>query len=415
MPLRPPSIHPSMHLLFCLPPPTNTCYQIYKSLNFTLMQDEYLTSVSGYVKYDCSEFPCVSQLTFTTNLGKTYGPYGGGVEPFEVNVEYDEIKGFFGQATTEYLTAFGVYHWIHIDQFIVKSVGLLKYDFQVNRNIITPCRSSINPNLSFSYHCASNTMSLIFQAKLVKFDFVDDTFPHPQFFDRLECWKVLDSNSNLIKFVLMELTRGSGAIDASDLVDISRSFFDCKGVCFLTNLALIIGNTINILSTLQEGFLSQHHVDSKYSEMLGSCISKEAFDVVIFYVCFEKGSTPTSIWTMCPSKIGAKHELRYARKVRTDVFDVPRNGGERHAWNSSPSEPPYLGVTRVVPSISKVILMEFTHEAAPTLMPVILSAGSMPQRDSLSHGHLRKPHPRACAAVLITFEACTTMHPSQTK
>ncbi|CAL9760959.1 unnamed protein product [Musa acuminata subsp. burmannicoides] len=74
------------------------------------MQDEYLTSVSGYVKYDCSQFPCVSQLTFTTNLGKTYGPYGGGGGTFfEVNVEYDEIKGFFGQATTEYLTAFGVY------------------------------------------------------------------------------------------------------------------------------------------------------------------------------------------------------------------------------------------------------------------------------------------------------------------
>ncbi|XP_064979872.1 jacalin-related lectin 3-like [Musa acuminata AAA Group] len=77
---------------------------------FTLMQDEYLTSVSGYVKHDCSEFPCVSQLTFTTNLAKTYGPYGGGGGTFfEVNVEYDEIKGFFGHATEEYLTAFGVY------------------------------------------------------------------------------------------------------------------------------------------------------------------------------------------------------------------------------------------------------------------------------------------------------------------
>ncbi|XP_064982898.1 uncharacterized protein LOC135623637 [Musa acuminata AAA Group] len=77
---------------------------------FSLMQDEYLTSVSGYVKHDCSEFPCVSQLTFTTNLGKTYGPYGGGGGTFfEVNVEYDEIKGFFGHATAEYLTAFGVY------------------------------------------------------------------------------------------------------------------------------------------------------------------------------------------------------------------------------------------------------------------------------------------------------------------
>ncbi|URE30018.1 hypothetical protein MUK42_13473, partial [Musa troglodytarum] len=161
----------STHLFFCLPLPrtTNTCYQIYKSLKtsnqiktaaharggvrkcpcdtesrwamepadkitgisvgaascvnsikitfdidgtsrFTLMQDEYLTSVSGYVKYDRSKFPCVSQLTFTTNLGKTYGPYGGGGgDFFEVNVEYDEIKGFFGHTTTEYLTAFGVY------------------------------------------------------------------------------------------------------------------------------------------------------------------------------------------------------------------------------------------------------------------------------------------------------------------
>ncbi|RWW61005.1 hypothetical protein BHE74_00031957, partial [Ensete ventricosum] len=72
--------------------------------------DEYLTSVSGYVKYDCSVLPCVSQLTFTTSLGKTYGPYGGGGGTFfEVNVEYDEIKGFFGHATAEYLTAFGVY------------------------------------------------------------------------------------------------------------------------------------------------------------------------------------------------------------------------------------------------------------------------------------------------------------------
>ncbi|RRT34323.1 hypothetical protein B296_00056451 [Ensete ventricosum] len=72
--------------------------------------DEYLTSVSGYVKHDYSELPCVSQLTFTTSLGKTYGPYGGGGGTFfEINVEYDEIKGFFGHATAEYLTAFGVY------------------------------------------------------------------------------------------------------------------------------------------------------------------------------------------------------------------------------------------------------------------------------------------------------------------
>ncbi|THU48025.1 hypothetical protein C4D60_Mb09t21880 [Musa balbisiana] len=199
------------------------------------------------------------------------------------------------------------------------------------------------------------------------------------------------------------------------------------------NLQSILSDT-HIVNTLHKGWLSQHHVDSKCSEILCSCSSKEALNLVIFYVDFKKGSTPTSIWTVCLSKIGGKRELRYTRKFGTVVFDIPRNGGEvlvggrgrqkhrcmdgwrleRHAWNSSPPGPPYLGVTRVVPSMSKVILMEFTHEAAPMLMPVILSAGSMLQRDSSSHGHLGTP-PRACEAVLIWFEACNTMHhPSQT-
>ncbi|URE24748.1 hypothetical protein MUK42_35592 [Musa troglodytarum] len=76
----------------------------------TLMQDEYLTSVSGYVRHICSDLPCISQLMFGTNLGRTYGPYGGGGGTFfEVNVEHDDIKGFFGYATTEHLTVFGVY------------------------------------------------------------------------------------------------------------------------------------------------------------------------------------------------------------------------------------------------------------------------------------------------------------------
>ncbi|XP_064979800.1 jacalin-related lectin 35-like [Musa acuminata AAA Group] len=80
------------------------------SIDITLMQDEYLTSVSGYVKHICSDLPCISQLMFGTNLGRTHGPYGGGGGTFfEVNVEYDDIKGFFGFATTEHLTVFGVY------------------------------------------------------------------------------------------------------------------------------------------------------------------------------------------------------------------------------------------------------------------------------------------------------------------
>ncbi|CAL9042816.1 unnamed protein product [Musa banksii] len=225
-------LHPSMHLFFCLPlPPINTCYQIYKSLNFTLMQDEYLTSVSGYVKHDCSKFPCVSQLTFTTNLGKKYGPYGGGGGTFfEVNVEYDEIKGFFGHATEEYLTAFGVYP-------------------------LHPLLREANPKSNF--------------------DNLTKTIKRKDKSDKKHGMK-----------------RGANHY-------YKRTIRNALGRC------------------------SQHHVDSKYSEMLGSCISKEAFDVVIFYVYFEKGSTPTSIWTMCPSKIGAKHELRYARKVRKMCLTYP--------------------------------------------------------------------------------------------
>ncbi|CAL9760961.1 unnamed protein product [Musa acuminata subsp. burmannicoides] len=424
----PTSIHPSMHLFFLLPlPPTNTCYQIYKSLNFTLMQDEYLTSVSGYVKYDCSEFPCVSQLTFTTNLGKTYGPYGGGGGTFfEVNVEYDEIKGFFGQATTEYLTAFGVYKTTF--QLVLYEVYLYmmkeKISLTEQRDFLMQLRKSL-------YYHAPGKIELISildrcnKNSLWARGFVSEYIVFPCYCRRnkeisdLELMKPVDIRNDPSRLFYLTLLRRKPNLNIRYDVDVSNRRWHPHSSSHTKRW---------IVSTLHEGLLSQQHVDSKYSEMLGSCISKEAFDVVIFYFYFEKGSTPTSIWTICPSKIGAKHELRYARKVRTDVFDIPRNGGEvfilheihrlmleRHAWNSSPSEPPYLGVTRVVPSISEVILMEFTHEAAPTLMPMILSAGSMPQRDSLSHGHLRKPHPRACAAVLITFEACTTMHPSQTK
>ncbi|CAL9168218.1 unnamed protein product [Musa hybrid cultivar] len=83
-----------------------------------------------------------------------------------------------------------------------------------------------------------------------------------------------------------------------------------------------------MVNTLHKGWLSQHHVDSKCSEILCSCLSEEALNLVIFYVDFKKGSTPTSIWAVCLSKIGGKRELRDAWKFRTVVFDIPRNGGE---------------------------------------------------------------------------------------
>ncbi|XP_064940843.1 jacalin-related lectin 19-like [Musa acuminata AAA Group] len=48
--------------------------------------EEYLTAISGYIG-EYGGTPCISQLTFTTNMG-TYGPYGdGGGTPFNLPVE----------------------------------------------------------------------------------------------------------------------------------------------------------------------------------------------------------------------------------------------------------------------------------------------------------------------------------------
>ncbi|CAL9090790.1 unnamed protein product [Musa acuminata var. zebrina] len=389
------------------------------------MQDEYLTSVSGYVKYDCSEFPCVSQLTFTTNLGKTYGPYGGGVEPFEVNVEYDEIKGFFGQATTEYLTAFGVYYSDYkIDIWFDTSLSIIEFQLRIHNKYFFFIRF---------FYVILKTLCLIKIFNLIifylknerKYLFLIDAFLMSKNFDQIFYFYIIRYYS--LSHVYMT--------DSFIVIRYSQNYLLClfyKIISLRYQHHVEIHQCYFIIQSLQ--FFNQHHVDSKCSEILFSCMTKEALNLVIFYVDFEKGSTPTSIWTVCLCKIGGKRELRYTWKFRTVVFDIPRNGGEvlvggrgrqknrcmdgwrseRHAWNSSPPGPPYLGVTRVVPSMSKVILMEFTHEAAPMLMPVILSAGSMAQRDSLPHGRLGTP-PRACAAVLIWLEACTTMHhPSQT-
>ncbi|CAL9172429.1 unnamed protein product [Musa hybrid cultivar] len=324
-------LHPSMHLFFCLPlPPINTCYQIYKSLNFTLMQDEYLTSVSGYVKHDCSKFPCVSQLTFTTNLGKKYGPYGGGGGTFfEVNVEYDEIKGFFGHATEEYLTAFGVYIGSQVRfKGLWSIIIIVIIDFFVsmvlsgqNLNFFTVIRLflCIKPYLSifflmcyyvFVYIIINEYMLWLYGLAQSSLILLLDLSPN------IDCIK-LCLIKNLYGVVNKFQSDDEDCLIAKGFVSsgIWHLLLEIQSIYVLTNRWIV--------STLQEGLLSQHHVDSKYSEMLGSCISKEAFDVVIFYVYFEKGSTPTSIWTMCPSKIGAKHELRYARKVRKMCLTYP--------------------------------------------------------------------------------------------
>ncbi|XP_065023700.1 horcolin-like [Musa acuminata AAA Group] len=69
--------------------------------------EEYLTAISGYIG-EYGGTPCISQLTFTTNMG-TYGPYGdGGGTPFNLPVEEGKIARFYGRAGT-YLKAIGVY------------------------------------------------------------------------------------------------------------------------------------------------------------------------------------------------------------------------------------------------------------------------------------------------------------------
>ncbi|CAL9129668.1 unnamed protein product [Musa textilis] len=76
-------------------------------LQIKFFDEEYLNAISGYIgEYDGT--PCISQLTFTTNMG-TYGPYGdGGGTPFNLPVDEGKIAGFYGRAGT-YLIAIGAY------------------------------------------------------------------------------------------------------------------------------------------------------------------------------------------------------------------------------------------------------------------------------------------------------------------
>ncbi|CAL9090792.1 unnamed protein product [Musa acuminata var. zebrina] len=263
------------------------------------MQDEYLTSVSGYVKYDCSEFPCVSQLTFTTNLGKTYGPYGGGVEPFEVNVEYDEIKGFFGQATTEYLTAFDL---------IISSPEIKFYNHKIT--LIYIQYSDYKIDIWFD-----TSLSIIeFQLRI-----------HNKYFFFIRFFYVILKTLCLIKIFNLIIFYLKNERKYLFLID---AFLMSKNFDQIFYFYIIRYYSLSHVYMTDSFILSQHHVDSKCSEILFSCMTKEALNLVIFYVDFEKGSTPTSIWTVCLCKIGGKRELRYTWKFRTVVFDIPRNGGE---------------------------------------------------------------------------------------
>ncbi|CAL9090797.1 unnamed protein product [Musa acuminata var. zebrina] len=307
---------------------------------FTLMQDEYLTSVSGYVKHDCSEFPCVSQLTFTTNLAKTYGPYGGGGGTFfEVNVEYDEIKGFFGHATEEYLTAFGVY---------IKQEGSTIADYLQNINIIIDNLALIGHSLSdkqvavhilngledeYKELAAAIWASLTSYLSACGIQHLKSPLHTLQLVGSAERKHryIVETGLTLLHQASMPTTFWSIAFQAAVYL-INRSIVLFQLNVFFSFVfyfyQILLDITLASLFIMAHiGWLSQHHVDSKFSEILCSCLSEETLNLVIFYVDFKKGSTPTSIWTVCLSKIGGKRELRDAWKFRTVVFDIPRNGG----------------------------------------------------------------------------------------
>lgn len=80
-----------------------------------LSKNEYITRVTG----KAGRF--VSQLTFYTNTGKKYGPYGGQEgEPFTINVPRGyQVLGFFGKAG-QCIDKFGlVYQYETIDGKVV--------------------------------------------------------------------------------------------------------------------------------------------------------------------------------------------------------------------------------------------------------------------------------------------------------
>lgn len=70
---------------------------------FTLESGEYINSIAG------RSGSYIDQLSFSTNRGHTFGPYGGdGGSPFVINVG-EEFGGFFGRSGS-YLDAFGAFY-----------------------------------------------------------------------------------------------------------------------------------------------------------------------------------------------------------------------------------------------------------------------------------------------------------------
>lgn len=64
--------------------------------------------MSGYIT-NYEGITCIGQLSFATNRGLTYGPYGrGGATPFSLPIANGRIVNFFGRGGI-YVDAIGVY------------------------------------------------------------------------------------------------------------------------------------------------------------------------------------------------------------------------------------------------------------------------------------------------------------------
>ena len=71
-----------------------------KESSFTLNPDEYITRIEGHAG------SYIDQITFYTNQGRKFGPYGGpGGKPFEIE---GCVQGFFGSSGS-YLDAVGAF------------------------------------------------------------------------------------------------------------------------------------------------------------------------------------------------------------------------------------------------------------------------------------------------------------------
>ncbi|EAZ29534.1 hypothetical protein OsJ_13607 [Oryza sativa Japonica Group] len=97
------------------PTTTNPSSSPSSSTKIKLSADEQVTSVEGTIgRFRDVDEPVITSLTFRTNAGKTYGPYGGASDkqagtPFSIPVDNGGVVvGFWGRAGW-LIDAIGVY------------------------------------------------------------------------------------------------------------------------------------------------------------------------------------------------------------------------------------------------------------------------------------------------------------------